>query len=205
MHNTVVLLRAFRACPIASTIPASLLPRNFHMTPAPQLSNADFEIDQHGSPVALEPADWLVLFVPGLRKQWWHPFVHARHKHCFVMRPGVEGGYILVEPWWTRMMISTLTAAQARKFLLWGAQGDVLVVRENIPGAGSQVRGWMTCAALTAYLLGRSYPVWTPHGLYRRLLREPGVRRVNPVFLLQSLGAEHVRPHVHGVPETVCC
>ena len=170
------------------------------MTAIPQLSEADFEIDQHGSPVALAPADWLVLFVPGLRKQWWHPFVHARHKHCFVMRPGATGEYILVEPWWTRMMISTLTADQARKFLLWGARGDVLLVRENIPGAGSQVRGWMTCAALTSYLLGRRYSVWTPHGLYRRLLREPGVRRVDPLQLVEGLGGEHFRLHVHSVP-----
>jgi hypothetical protein len=175
------------------------------MTAVTQLPELEFEIDQHGSPVALEPADWLVLFVPGLRKQWWHRFVHDRHKHCFVMRPGAAGEYILVEPWWTRMMISTLNAAQARKFLLWGARGDVLLVRERIPGAGSQMRGWMTCAALTAYLLGRNYPVWTPHGLYQRLLREPAVRRVNPLHLLDGLGVEHFRLHVHGVPEAVSC
>ena len=66
--------------------------------------------------------------------------------------------------WWRRMMISTLSADEARKFLIWGARGGVLLVRENIPGAGSQVRGWMRCAALTAYLLGRSYRVWTPMG-----------------------------------------
>lgn len=153
------------------------------------------EIDQHGSPVTLEPADWLVLFVPGLRKQWWHPFAHPRHKHCFLMRQASANEFIIVEPWWTRMMISTLSAAQARKFLLWGARGDVLLARENIPGGGSQVRGWMTCAALTAYMLGRSYAVWTPHGLYRRLLREPSVRRIDPHLLIQGLGSEHFAPH----------
>ena len=189
-----------RSLPGSSDYPESL-----HMASVLQLSEADLEIDQHGSPVALEPADWLVLFVPGLRKQWWHRFVHVRHKHCFVMRPGAAGEYILVEPWWTRMMISTLTAAQAHRFLLWGARGDVLLVRERIPGDGSQLRGWMTCAALTAYLLGRSYAVWTPHGLYRRLLREPGVRRVNPSLLLEGLGAEHFRLRVHSVPETASC
>jgi len=175
------------------------------MTSVQQLLDAELELDQHGSPVALEPADWLVLFVPGLRRQWWHPFVHPRHKHCFVMRPAAGGGYILVEPWWTRMMISALTPAQARKFLAWGAQGDVLLVRERIPGTGSQVRGWMTCAALTAYLLGRSYAVWTPHGLFQRLLREPGVRRVNPQHLLEGPGADHFRLHVHRIPEVASC
>ena len=150
------------------------------------------ETDQHGSPVTLEPAEWLVLFVPGLRRQWWHPFVHERHKHCFLMRPDKAGGYLIVEPWWTRMMVSTLSADQARKFLLWGAQGDMLLVRENVPGAGCQVRGWMTCAAMTAYLLGRPYTVWTPHGLYQRLLLEPEVRRVNASHLLQDPQDAHL-------------
>jgi hypothetical protein len=166
-------------------------------------SETEIEVDQHGSPVTLEPADYLVLFVPGLQRQWWHPLVHVRHKHCFLMRPDGAGGYILIEPWWTRMMVARLTAAQARKFLLWGAQGDVLFVRENIPGTGCQVRGWMTCAAFTAYLLGRSYAVWTPHGLFRRLLREPGVRRVNALHLAQGLGTEHFQPHVHSLPQAV--
>lgn len=165
-----------------------------------ELLEAHLEIDEHGSPVTLEPADWLVFFVPGLQKQWWHPFAHERHKHCFVMRRGSEG-YILVEPWWHRMMISTLTAEQARKFLIWGARGDVLLVRENIPGAGSQVRGWMTCAALTSYLLGRSYRVWTPHGLYRRLLRERGVRRVNPLHLLQDSAAGRFKAIPEHMPK----
>ena len=76
-------------------------------------------------------------------------------------------------------MTATITSEQARKFLLWGARGDVLHVREFIPGQGSQLRGWMTCAALASYLLGRRYWVWTPHGLYTRLLREPNVCRVD--------------------------
>ena len=129
--------------------------------------------------MTLQPAEWLVLFVPGLQAQWWHPFAHERHKHVFLMRPLDNGAYLLVEPWWTRMMVSTLTPAQAEKFLAWGAQGDVLRVREQIPGCGSQLRGWMNCAAFVAYLLGRPYRVWTPHGLYRQLLGEPGVQVVS--------------------------
>ena len=42
----------------------------------------------------------------------------------------------------------------------------------------------MNCAALAAYLLGRPYWVWTPHALYRRLLREPNVCRVDVSELL---------------------
>lgn len=168
---------------------------------AREILDTGIEIDQHGSPVTLEPAEWLVLFVPGLRKQWWHPLVHGRHKHCFLMRPDGANGYIIVEPWWTRMMITTLTAAQARKFLLWGSRGDMLLVRENVPGAGSQVRGWMTCAAMTAYMLGRNYTVWTPHGLYQRLLREPGVRKVDPSPLLEHVESERWMPQLPSLPQ----
>ncbi|WP_197427288.1 hypothetical protein [Bradyrhizobium retamae] len=38
-------------------------------------------IDENGSLVTVDPADWIVCFVPGLRRQWWHRFVHHRHKH----------------------------------------------------------------------------------------------------------------------------
>ncbi len=150
----------------------------------------ELEIDEDGSPVTLEPASWFVCFVPGLQKQWWHPLVNKRHKHVFAMRPAGPGEWTLFEPWWHRLLTATITAEQARKFLLWGARGDVLLVREAIPGQGSQVRGWMTCAALASYLLGRKYWVWTPHGLYKLLLREPGVCRVDVSVLLESdLGA----------------
>jgi hypothetical protein len=43
----------------------------------------------------------------------------------------------------------------------------------------------MNCAALTSYLLGRRYWVWTPHGLFTRLLREPNVCRVDVSALLR--------------------
>ena len=137
------------------------------------------DLDEFGSPVPLAAGAWYVCFVPGLKKQWWHPFVHSRHKHVFVMKPAGPGEWTLLEPWWHRLLATTITSEQARKFLLWGAQGDVLHVREAVPGRGSQLRGWMTCAALASYLLGRPYWVWTPHGLYKRLLREPNVCRVD--------------------------
>jgi len=144
----------------------------------------ELDIDRDGSPVTLEPGTWFVCFVPGLKKQWWHRFVNKRHKHVFAMRPAAEGAWTLFEPWWHRLLTATITAEQARKFLIWGARGDVLLVREAIPGQGSQVRGWMNCAALASYLLGRSYWVWTPHGLYELLLRESGVCRVDVSALL---------------------
>lgn len=81
----------------------------------------------------------------------------------------------------------------------------MLLVREAIPGRGGQVRGWMNCAALACYLLGRPYWVWTPHALYRRLLREPTVCRVDSRSLLRhdvsTLGIEstHVGDAVAGV------
>lgn len=149
------------------------------------LEVVELEVDQDGSPVTLEPGSWFVCFVPGLVKQWWHPFVHKVHQHVFAMRPDKPGEWTLFEPWWHRLLTATITSRQARKFLLWGARGDVLLVREAIPGRGSQVRGWMNCAALASYLLGRPYRVWTPHGLYKLLLREPNVCRVDVSALLR--------------------
>jgi hypothetical protein len=153
------------------------------------LKTVKLELDRDGSPVSLEAGSWFVCFVPGLLKQWWHPFVHKTHKHVFAMRPEPGGEWTLFEPWWHRLLTATITSEQARKFLLWGARGDVLLVREAIPGRGSQVRGWMNCAALASYLLGRPYWVWTPHGLYKLLLREPNVCRVDVSALLsQDIG-----------------
>jgi len=148
------------------------------------VDTVELEIDRDGSPVTLEAGSWFVCFVPGLKKQWWHPFVNKRHKHVFAMRPARPGEWTLFEPWWHRLLTATITSAQAKKFLLWGARGDVLLVRESIPGRSSQVRGWMTCAALASYLLGRPYWVWTPHGLYKLLLREPNVCQVDVSVLL---------------------
>lgn len=156
-------------------------------TPADALA---IETDAHGSPVSVPEAQWLVCFVPGLKRQWWHRFASARHKHVFALRKVDEQRWLLVEPWWTRLMVSVLTPDEASKFLRWGAAGDILKVRESIPGRGSQARGWANCAVLISYMLGRSYWTWTPHGLYQRLKAEASTERVE---LAQSLG-EDARP-----------
>ncbi len=152
------------------------------------------EIDANGSPITIEPAAWFVCFVPGLRRQWWHVFADRRHKHVFALRPLDDGTWLLMEPWWTRMMVNVLTLDQAIKFLHWGAMGDVLKVRERIPGCGSQMRGWANCSVLVSYMLGRSYWTWTPNGLYRRLLDEPDVERISVTqFLRRHVEAESQR------------
>ena len=147
------------------------------------------EIDSDGSPVSFPAAEWFVCFVPGLQKQWWHRFANAKYQHVFAMRMVDDSSWILVEPWWTRMLISVLTLDEAVKFLRWGAAGKILQIREAIPGCGNQARGWSNCAVLTAFLLGRSYWTWTPLGLYRRLAAERGAR---PIDLAQWL-ANRVR------------
>lgn len=149
-----------------------------------RLRTASLELNADGTLVELEPGDWFVCFVPGIDRQWWHPFVHPRHQHVFAMRPEGDGRWTLFEPWWTRLLTATITSEQAKKFLRWGSQGDVLLVREAIPGRGGQVRGWSNCAVLASYLLGRPYWVWTPHGLYRRLMREPNVCHIDVSALL---------------------
>jgi hypothetical protein len=90
-----------------------------------------------------------------------------------------DGNWIIVEPWWTRMMVTVVPLDEAVKFLRWGAVGDILQVREAIPGRGDQARGWANCVVLSAFLLGRSYWTWTPHGLYRRLAAENDARHID--------------------------
>jgi hypothetical protein len=166
------------------------------------------DIDGNGSPVSLPEVDWLVCFVPGRRRQWWHRFAHEKHKHVFAMRRLDDGNWLLVEPWWRRLMVSVLTHAEATGFLHWGANGHVLKVREKIPGRGSQIRGWSNCAVLVAFLLGRSYWTWTPHGLYRRLMADIGVESVDPMRYLgeplRVIGNEapSARPESTVVPST---
>jgi AefR-like transcriptional repressor, C-terminal domain len=140
--------------------------------------------DRNGSLVTVDPVDWIICFVPGLKRQWWHRFVHPCHKHVFAMRPINTGSWLLVEPWWTRMMVTILPPADAVKFLRWGGTGDILRVREAVPGDANQIRGWSNCAVLIAFVLGRSSRTWTPHGLYLELLREKGTQRQDVEQLL---------------------
>lgn len=130
-------------------------------------------LDANGSLIEIEAGRWFVGFVPPIDRQKWHKWFHHKHKHCFAMRYEGDDCWTLFEPWWTRLMVNTINNAQAKKFLRWCKRGDLLLVRESVPGSSSQIRGWMTCAALCAHLLGRPYMVWTPHQLYRRLVTEP--------------------------------
>ena len=132
-------------------------------------------IAANGTLGRLEPVDWFVCFVPGLQREWWHRLAHPRHHHVFVMRPLSDGNWLLVESWKHRLHVPVLHPAQAQKFLQWAALGDVLCVRELVPGRAWQTRGWSNCAVLSALVLGRRSWSWTPDGLYRQLLREPGV------------------------------
>lgn len=167
----------FNGLSTASTMFRSWVPRlsRLQVDANAILSDLAIEPDEHGSPVTLDPVEWIVCFVPGLRRQWWHLFADERHKHVFAMRPLDDGCWLLVEPWWKRMMVTVLSPSHALKFLQWGEAGDMLRVREAIPGTASQFRGWSNCAVLTAFVLGRSSRTWTPHGLYRELVRENDV------------------------------
>lgn len=166
----------------------------FNPFPAKTPEPSSIAIDANGSPITIEPANWFICFVPGLRRQWWHAFADRRHKHVFALRPHEDGTWLLMEPWWTRMMVNVLTLEQAIKFLRWGGMGDVLKVREWIPGRGSQMRGWANCSVLVSYMLGRPYRTWTPNGLYRRLSSEPDVERVDVAgFLRRHVSSESQR------------
>ena len=153
---------------------------------APNLPSADggaqqptLEVDAYGAPVTFEPARWLVCFVPGLRPQFWHPFVHKTHKHVLMLKPNSDGTWTLFEPWWTRILIRTIRNDQAMRYLRWAALGDALFVEEEVPGRGSQFRGWSNCASLAVFVLGRPYCVWSPHALFTRLRAEHGAKHVD--------------------------
>jgi hypothetical protein len=142
------------------------------------METVTLELREDGALIDLQPGDWLVCFVPGLDRQWWHPLVHHRHKHVFAIR-AEQDVWTLFEPWWSRLMVASITREHALKYLLWAARGDALLVQEHVPGRGSQLRGWMNCAALVSYLLGRRYWVWIPHELYKHLSREPRACRID--------------------------
>jgi hypothetical protein len=157
------------------------------------------EIDRNDSPVSKPPAEWLVCFVPGLKKQWWHGITHPRHKHVFAIKMVGDDQWVIVEPWWTRIMITTLRTDEAVKFLRWGAAGSILQVKERIPGNGSQARGWANCVVLISLMLGRSYWTWTPHGFYKRLSAEDGVELVE----LDSFLEKKLATVMQGMTEEV--
>jgi len=149
-------------------------------------SNQPLAVDENGAPVTFEPAHWLVCFVPGLRSQFWHRFVHETHKHVLLLKPNMDGTWTLFEPWWTRLLVRTISTDQAMRFLHWGAMGDVLLVEEAVPGHGSQIRGWANCVSLAAFVLGRPYCVWSPHALFKRLRSEERAQRVDVADFVES-------------------
>lgn len=161
----------------------------------------DLAVDEHGAPVTFEPERWLVCFVPGLRPQFWHAFVHRNHKHVLMLQPNADGSWTLFEPWWRRLLIRTITTEQALRYLRWAVMGDALLVEEDVPGRGSQVRGWSNCASLAAFVLGRSYWVWSPHALFRRLLSEERTQHVDVAGVLDRCFAAEAGRHLGALRE----
>ena len=158
-------------------------------------SRPDLSVDENGAPVTFEAARWLVCFVPGLRGQFWHCFVHPLHKHVLLLKPNPDGTWTLFEPWWSRLLVRTITTEQALRFLSWAASGDVLLVEEDVPGHCSQFRGWSNCVSLATFVLGRPYLVWTPHGLFKRMRAETHTRRVDvAAFVDGHLATYTARP-----------
>jgi hypothetical protein len=149
-------------------------------------------VDEYGAPVTFEAARWLVCFVPGLRAQFWHRFVHRTHKHVLLLTPNPDGTWTLFETWWTRLLVRTISTEQAVRFLRWAAMGDVLLVEEDVPGRCNQFRGWANCASLASLVLGRPYWVWSPHALFKRLRSEAQTRTID--------AAAFIDRHLAGQP-----
>lgn len=138
-------------------------------------SHLKLKVDEQGALTPRKPAEWFVCFVPPIEPQWWHWMLRSRLKHCFAIRRDHCGNYIVFEPWWSRIFLACLSDRESQLFLTWASLGVTLKVREKIPGRSSQLRIWMSCAALLAHMLGRNYYVWTPQQLYNRLIKEPDV------------------------------
>lgn len=92
---------------MATTTSTSLkpLPRASARVSLAERSPSAFEADENGSPVSLEEVDWLVCFVPGLKRQWWHRFVSG-YQHVFAIRCVDKDRWPLFEPWWSRLLAS---------------------------------------------------------------------------------------------------
>jgi hypothetical protein len=162
--------------------------------PVDFLADLASSVDGNGTLVTLPPVDWLICFVPGLEQEWWHRFAHPTHQHVFAMRPIGGRLWLLVESWKNKLSVASLDVIDALKFMRWASAGDVLRVKEHLPGSASHARGWSNCAVLTALLLGRRSLAWTPHGLYRQLVSEPGVSRVDADALLHEMEQLSRRP-----------
>jgi hypothetical protein len=55
-------------------------------------------LNPDGSLVMLERGCWFVCFVPGIERQWWHPFAHKVHKHVFALRSEEDDRWTVFEP-----------------------------------------------------------------------------------------------------------
>lgn len=164
---------------------------------------AHLAVDENGAPVTFEAARWLICFVPGLKSQFWHRFVHPTHKHVLLLKPNPDGGWTLFEPWWTRLLVRTISTDQAMRFLHWAAMGDALLVEEDVPGKGSQFRGWSNCVSLAAFVLGRSYCVWSPNALFRRLLAEDRTQHIDVADFVDRYVAEESERHGRELAESL--
>jgi hypothetical protein len=154
-------------------------------------------VDENGAPVTFEAARWLVCFVPGLRGQFWHRFVHKTHKHVLMLKPNPDGTWTLFEPWWTRLLVRTISTDQAVRFLTWAAMGDALLVEEDVPGRGNQFRGWANCVSLAVFVLGRAYCVWSPHALFKRLRSEQRTQIIDVADFVDRYFATQFERHAH--------
>jgi hypothetical protein len=154
-------------------------------------------VDENGAPVTFEAARWLVCFVPGLRGQFWHRFVHKTHKHVLMLKPNPDGTWTLFEPWWTRLLVRTISTDQAVRFLTWAAMGDALLVEEDVPGRGNQFRGWANCVSLAVFVLGRAYCVWSPHSLFKRLRSEQRTQIIDVADFVDRYFAAQFERHAH--------
>jgi len=116
---------------------------------------------------------WYVVFEPAGRKQWFHRFLEKDFTHCYLMTKSEAGLFwIIINPAWETIHIDyrlVETFPNARDYA--GDHAIIVEYETSIQQGfiGCQL-GILTCVDLAKRVLGiKSYKIWTPYQLYRRL------------------------------------
>lgn len=94
---------------------------------------------------------------------WWSRFLHPQIKHCYVVVPSCDGGWIGYSK--TRIGMDTMIAEDPKDIV-----GDDLLIKSKVVRGKRGLFMLNTCVGHTKQMLGISNPfIWTPYQLYKHL------------------------------------
>lgn len=125
-----------------------------------------------------EVAAWNVVFLAGPREAWWDGLTDPRFRHvCAFGYDPHNDSWIIVDPRRSHMQVSPVDdaglgawLAEARPRITDIRQAEVRNAERRWPWAGF----W--CVAIVKQLIGSNSGAFTPHGLWRELVREQAPR-----------------------------